>query len=89
MCYLEIDKSLWAKINNKRNVSTATAANLSVLLNKARKISKSIYEKTLNQLIAIADKIENGTATRDIQKLYSGLLDKNITKIKKIYNSKK
>jgi len=53
MCFLEIDELLWAQIGNKRNVSTATAANLAVLLNKARKISKSIYEKNLNKLIAI------------------------------------
>lgn len=86
MCYLEIDKRLWQQINNKRNISTATAANLAVLLNKARKISKIVYEKTVNQLIAISDKIENGTATRNIHKLYSGLLEKNITKIKRIYN---
>jgi ParB/RepB/Spo0J family partition protein len=86
MCYLEIDERLWTKIDNKRNVSTATAANLAVLLNKARKISKSVYEEILNQLITIAVKIENGTATRDIQKLYSGLSIKNITKAKKIYN---
>lgn len=62
------------------------AANLAALLNKARKISKIVYEKTVNQLISISDKIENGTATRNIQKLYSELLEKNITKIKKIYN---
>ncbi|MBP9777618.1 MAG: ParB/RepB/Spo0J family partition protein [Rickettsiaceae bacterium] len=86
MCYLEIDERLWAKIANKRNVSTATAANLAVLLNKARKISKSVYEKALDQLIAIAAKIAGGTATRDIQKIYAGLSIKNITKTKKIYN---
>lgn len=87
MCYLEIDERLWAKINNKRNVSTATAANIAVLLNKARKISKSVYEKTLNQLIAISDKIENGTATRIIEKLSFELsAGKNIIKAKKIYN---
>jgi ParB/RepB/Spo0J family partition protein len=86
MCFLEIDERLWAKINNKRNVSTATAANIAVLLNKARKISKSVYEKTLDQLITLADKIENGTATRDIQKLYSGLTHKDVTKSKKVYN---
>ncbi len=87
MCYLEIDNRLWVKINNKRNVSTATAANLAVLLNKARKISKSVYEKTLDQLITIADKIENGKATREIQKIYSRLSSKDLVKSKKIYNS--
>lgn len=87
MCFLEIDERLWAQIGNKRNVSTATAANLAVLLNKARKISKNVYEKILNKLIAISDKIENGTATRDIQKLYSELSANNIEKIKKIYNT--
>ncbi|MBP9777550.1 MAG: ParB/RepB/Spo0J family partition protein [Rickettsiaceae bacterium] len=86
MCYLEIDNRLWAKIANKRTVSTATAANLAVLLNKARKISKSVYEKTLDHLISIANKIEDGTATRDIKNLYAGLMPKNITKTKKIYN---
>ena len=50
MCYLEIDDRLWKQIKNKRNISTATAANLAVLLNKARKISKSIYEKTLARI---------------------------------------
>ena len=87
MCFLEIDERLWAQIGNKRNVSTATAANLAVLLNKARKISNNIYEKTLNKLIAISDKIESATATRDIQKLYSELSVKNIEKIKKVYNA--
>lgn len=87
MCYLEIDNRLWMKITNKRNVSTATAANLAVLLNKARKISKSVYEKTLDQLITIADKIENGTATREIQKIYSRLSSKELATNKKIYNS--
>jgi ParB/RepB/Spo0J family partition protein len=87
MCYLEIDDRLWAKITNKRNVSTATAANLAVLLNKARKISKSVYEKTLDQLITIADKIENGTATREIQKIYSRLSSKGLATNKKIYNA--
>ena len=86
MCYLEIDDRLWAKITNKRNISTATAANLAVLLNKARKISKSVYEKTLDQLITIADKIENGTATREIQKIYSGLTSKASLKNKKVHN---
>ena len=87
MCYLEIDDRLWAKITNKRNVSTATAANLAVLLNKARKISKSVFEKTLDQLITIADKIENGTATREIQKIYSRLSSKDLVTNKKIYNA--
>ncbi len=87
MCYLEIDNRLWLKINNKRNISTATAANLAVLLNKARKISKSVYEKTLDQLINIADKIENGTATREIQKVYSRLSSKDLATNKKIYNT--
>ncbi len=86
MCYLEIDERLWAKITNKRNVSTATAANIAVLLNKARKISKSAYEKVLDQLIDISEKIEAGTATREIKKIYSGLSSKSLTKNKKIYN---
>lgn len=86
MCYLEIDERLWAKITNKRNVSTATAANIAVLLNKARKISKSVYEKVLDKLIDISEKIEAGTATREIEKIYSGLSSKSLTKNKKIYN---
>lgn len=75
------------KISNKRNVSTATAANLAVLLKKARKISKSVYEKSLDQLITIADKIETGTATREIQKIYSKLSSKDLVTNKKIYNA--
>lgn len=86
MCYLEIDERLWAQINNKRNVSTATAANLAVLLNKARKISKTIYEQTLNKLIAIADKIEAGTATKIIQRLYLELNNKDKPLKRKVYN---
>ena len=39
------------------------------------------------KLIAIADKIENGTATRNIQKLYSELSSNPTAKTRKIYNS--
>ena len=46
-----------------------------------------MYEKTLDQLINIADKIENGTATREIQKVYSRLSSKDLATNKKIYNT--
>lgn len=86
MCYLEIDEKLWMRIRNKRNISTATAANIAVLLKKARKISKSLYDKTLNRLIAIAERIEAGMATKDIQLMNAELSFNNTQRMKKIRN---